>query len=556
MRHAVTAMVLIIAAFVLPPADVAHAAKRVALVIGNDNYENLPKLQRAGNDARAVAKTLKTIGFEVYSGIDLTRRETNRKISEFEAAIAPGDMAFFFFAGHGVSIGGENFLIPRDMPKTKSGESGLVRDESHAATALVRRIRERGARSTIVILDACRDNPFAAQGTRSIGATRGLARTHAPGGVFILFSAGLGQTALDRLSESDTDPNSVFTRKLLGLLATPGLSQVDMAKQIQRDVSALARTVGHVQEPAYYDQIIGELVLSEPRVEDPVKIARKTPTNELTEQTKPANSRDADTLFRRGWAFESGEGAPQDYAEAARLYRQAVALGHVRAANNLGNLHLEGRGVSKDTKRALKLFRQAAAGADSYAYYNLGRMLELGIEVKRDLRKAREFYQKSADQNNRGGQNNLGRMYALGLGTRKNLKKAASLYRLSAEQGFAIAQNNLAIFYLSGQGVAKDYKQARKWFKAAADQGHATSQSNLGWMYRMGWGVKKNYAAALRLIRKSAAQGDKFGQNNLGVMYERGLGVRRSVRTARKYYRLAARQGHARAKRNLRRLKK
>lgn len=245
------------------------AAKRVALVIGNDAYKSLPPLQKAVNDARAVAATLEGIGFKVLIGENLTRRATNRKLADFEAAIAPGDQAFFFFAGHGVALGAENYLIPSDMPKPRAGEDGLVRDEAHGVNALIARVRGRGAASSFFVLDACRDNPFAATGVRSIGGTRGLTRVEAPSGVFVLFSAGIGQKALDRLSDGDTNPNSVFTRKLMPLLRTPGLSHVRLAKRVQQEVSALAGTVRHLQEPAYYDQIIGEIVLRPGAPESP-----------------------------------------------------------------------------------------------------------------------------------------------------------------------------------------------------------------------------------------------------------------------------------------------
>jgi hypothetical protein len=102
----------------------------------------------------------------------------------------------------------------------------MVRDEGHSVDAIVRRVQGRGAAVSFFVLDACRDNPIAATGTRSIGGTRGLTRVDTPNGVFVLFSAGLGQTALDRLADDDPDPNSVFTRKLVPLLKTPGLTQV------------------------------------------------------------------------------------------------------------------------------------------------------------------------------------------------------------------------------------------------------------------------------------------------------------------------------------------
>lgn len=240
----------------------ALAAKRLALVIGNDTYSNLPVLRKAVNDARAVKEVLTSIGFDVIPGEDLTRRQMNRKLVDLEARIAPGDEVLFFFAGHGVSLGGENYLIPTDMPRPERAEESLVRGESFAVNDIVRRMRTRGASATFLILDACRNNPFEASGVRSIGTSRGLSRIDAPSGVFVLFSAGLGQRALDRLSDGDADPNSVFTRKLVPLLKTPGLNHVSLAKRIQQDVSRLASTVSHRQQPAYYDQIIGEIVLN------------------------------------------------------------------------------------------------------------------------------------------------------------------------------------------------------------------------------------------------------------------------------------------------------
>ncbi len=269
----------------------ALAAKRVALVVGIDRYEALPKLEKAVNDARAVSAALSEIGFQVVTGENLTRREMNRKLADLESQIAPGDTAFFFFAGHGVALGAENILIAADMPAPQANEEGLVRDEGFSVDAVIRRIHAKGAAASLLVLDACRDNPFEAAGTRGIGLSRGLSRVEAPSGVFVLYSAGLGQTALDRLTDSDPDLNSVFTRKLLPLLKTAGLSHVDLAKQVQQEVDTLAATVKHAQQPAYYDQIIGKIVLkaAESIINSPaVEPAAPTQATEpaITEQMK------------------------------------------------------------------------------------------------------------------------------------------------------------------------------------------------------------------------------------------------------------------------------
>jgi hypothetical protein len=236
-------------------------AKRVALVVGSDAYVSLPRLHKAVNDARAVGEALRDLQFTVLIGENLTRRELNRKLSDLEAMLSPGDEVFFFYAGHGVALGSENYLLPTDMPMPRSTEESLVRNEGHSVDAILRSLQGRGAGITLVVLDACRNNPFAEVGTRNIGLSRGLTRMDTPSGVFVLFSAGIGQTALDRLSEGDPDPNSVFTRRLIPLLKVPGLTHVDLAKQVQQQVNELAATVNHDQQPAYYDQIIGTIVL-------------------------------------------------------------------------------------------------------------------------------------------------------------------------------------------------------------------------------------------------------------------------------------------------------
>ena len=253
----------------------AIAAKKVALVIGTDKYQNLPTLQKAVNDARAVTETLTSIGFEVIKGENLTRRQMNRSLANLERTISPGDQVFFFFAGHGVALGATNYLIPADMPLPDAGEESLVRGEAFAVDQIVERIQARGAIASFVVLDACRNNPFKTKGVRAIGSTRGLRDISAPKGVFVLFSAGIGQTALDRLHDNDKDPNSVFTRNLVPLLKRPGISHVQLAKRVQSDVDKLARTIRHEQQPAYYDQVIGNMYLVEPKETKKVQPEKK-----------------------------------------------------------------------------------------------------------------------------------------------------------------------------------------------------------------------------------------------------------------------------------------
>ncbi|MBY6056825.1 caspase family protein [Leisingera daeponensis] len=246
----------------LPQEDLtAPLIRRRALVIGVDGYRNLADLQKARNDAQAVSSTLAGLGFDVVTLYDASRRDINSAVSTFANQIKPGDEVLFYFAGHGVEVEGRNYLLPADVPMVNLGDESFLTSESIAADRVLGTFQRKGARSTIMILDACRNNPFPQDGQRSVGGSRGLVRMEPPEGAFILYSAGTGQTALDRLSDSDADPNSVFTRALLSRLTEPGMTLHQLAKHVRRDVQDLAATVNHDQFPAYYDQMSGEMVL-------------------------------------------------------------------------------------------------------------------------------------------------------------------------------------------------------------------------------------------------------------------------------------------------------
>jgi hypothetical protein len=247
------------------PVSSADGAHRIALVIGNDDYQNLDRLQKAVNDARTIAASLTMLGFEVIRVEDAPRRTMNQKIVEFASKVRPGDIAFFFYSGHGVEIRGVNYLLAVDTPTAKEGEESLITSEGIPAETIVDQLQEHGAKVSMLVLDACRENPFKVNGTRGIGGTRGLAQITTPEGVFVLYSAGVGQTALDRLSDTDSNPNSVFTRTFAHVLTTPGITVQEMAKATQAEVRKLASTVNHQQMPAYYDQILGEFTFTQVR---------------------------------------------------------------------------------------------------------------------------------------------------------------------------------------------------------------------------------------------------------------------------------------------------
>ena len=280
----------------------ARAEQRVALLVGNNGYENVPQLGTAINDARALGETLKKLGFKVFVGENQSRRSMSEGLLAFDRAIGFGDTALFFFAGHGFEIHGQNYLLPTDVPAATEGQEELVRDASFAVERIVDRLQVRGARIAILVLDACRNNPFERSGTRAIGGTAGLAPMTPSEGVFVVFSAGAKQTALDRLTDSDPDPNSVFTRNFVRELATPALTLVQIAKRTQIDVKQLAASVRHEQTPAYYDQIVGDVVFKPaigdaPPIQELPQLAASPPGVPGPDRQKPAMSEAAKRLM-------------------------------------------------------------------------------------------------------------------------------------------------------------------------------------------------------------------------------------------------------------------
>ncbi|MCA1415628.1 caspase family protein [Bradyrhizobium sp. NBAIM20] len=246
----------------------AWAEKRVALVIGNDLYPNLPadrQLKKAANDATTVADALRSLGFDIVLGTNLGRQGMVDRLAVFTSRLEPGDTAAVFYAGHGVAIAGVNYLVPSDVPTVNEGAEARVRGASIAEPDMIAELQAKAVRVAFVVIDACRDNPFPRAAGRSIGNTRGLADARPARGIFTLYSAGIGQTALDQLGGNDTAHNSVFTRIFVEQLRRPELHLGDLAVEVRERVAALALTATdaggqaapHEQTPAYYDQTLG-----------------------------------------------------------------------------------------------------------------------------------------------------------------------------------------------------------------------------------------------------------------------------------------------------------
>ena len=230
------------------------AKERVALVIGIDNYREVGNLANALNDARAVAQTLKDLGFRLIQGWENpSKLQLARMLQELKRNIRAGDTVLVYFAGHGVSIDGANYLLPSDVPAVTPDNEFLISEQSISLQRVLGLLESSKSKLNIVILDACRENPF----SQGVGSSQGLAHVDPPDSTMIMFSAGPNQLALDRLSDDEESRNSVYTRVLLELMKNPGVELTSLARQVKRRVHELAQRINHPQRPHYVDGYLG-----------------------------------------------------------------------------------------------------------------------------------------------------------------------------------------------------------------------------------------------------------------------------------------------------------
>jgi len=249
--------VLAVAMSLLVGVETASAQSRLALVIGINDYQNVFSLQKAVGDAKAIQGALQGLGFQVSTLFNGNRRSFNAALSAFSARIQPGDIVLLHYSGHGVQLDGENFLLPADVPSPSAVDKEFLKSEAIALSVMIDRIKTAGARTAVFIIDACRNNPYAAATTRGVGGTRGLAAVAPPRGTCVMYSAGQGQSALDRLSDDDREPTSVYTRTLRAKMLVEGLAITDLARTVRDEVETAAGRVNHEQRPAYYDELSG-----------------------------------------------------------------------------------------------------------------------------------------------------------------------------------------------------------------------------------------------------------------------------------------------------------
>jgi uncharacterized protein len=460
-------------------ASPAAAGVRLALVLGNGKYEAAAPLANPANDAADVTRALRRIGFEVIEQRDATREAMVKAVQDFSERLRGVEVALFFYAGHGLQMNGENYLLPVDAKVESPAD---VRFNAINLNDIWHEMEGAG-RTSIIILDACRNNPFVeklSRGGRAVAA-RGLSRLDATSdGSLIVYS-----TQPDNIALEGTTRNSPFTAALLRNIGTPGLEIRQMISRVRRDV---LEATAHRQTPWDSSSLVGDVYLAGSLPADasgnaqqqaasnnapPGSIAIPEVVKECDRLTAPGQNGDPAALgVKRDWgraviACEAAVGAEpnevhfefalgkayflaKNYIEAARHLKTAVDAGAPDAMNALGYCFAHGLGVVKNDQRAFELYSKAAAAGSGLGMESLAGAYADGLYVKQDYGKALDWLEKSIEAGNVTALEAIGRMYFNGLGVPKDYVTAAKYYQQAADLDIGYSMRFLANMYEVG----------------------------------------------------------------------------------------------------------
>ncbi|QEW19738.1 Polar organelle development protein [Marinibacterium anthonyi] len=429
-------------------ADPARAdTDRQALVIGMAEYQTIGHLENTANDARGVADTLTSIGFDVTLSIDATGNELRQQLDDFAFRSETADLALIYFAGHGVEVAGENFMIPVDADVRSNRD---VQRQSVSLKQMLAAVDH--ARSLrIVILDSCRDNPLgdaidlvnaaatAASSTdaaRGTGTTGGLAPADPDRGTLVAFAAKDGQVALD-----GKGLHSPYATALMDKMVQPGLEISLMFRQVRDEVLQIT---SNLQEPHTYGSLTGVPFYLAGPGEGQVQ-GTQAPAIDTWAQIRPDQEQQLLALAEQGDT------------------RSMLGLAYMRLNPNEERF---------DPDQAVDFLERAAAAGSPEAQFELAKLYERGLAVVVDFDRALQLYQAAADAGYADAINDLGFLYYQGgLGLPANPPKALDYFKRAADLRHPQAQFNYAALIDDGLVDGAGPAESARYLYAALRSG-------------------------------------------------------------------------------------
>jgi len=457
----------------------ASASERIALVIGMGAYQTVPVLDNPVNDARGVGETLQGIGFDVTTLIDTPGEILRAEVDKFAFRAETADLALIYYAGHGVEVQGENFLIPVDAQVTSNRDIqrlSLSLDDLLAAVDGARKMR-------VVILDSCRDDPFGGAldlealasapaptpGTRGAGGG-GMAPPSPDRGTLVAFAARDGEVALDGVGQ-----HSPFAQALIDALPQP----VEISLMFRQVRDSVLRNTGNLQEPHTYGSLSGTpFFLAGDQVQlasfDPDTAWSEIPRDQETQLAALAEG--GDTRSMVGLAYMRLNAADPRYApgDAATLLERAAAAGSAEAQFELAQLYEKGLGVAQDDARALELYRAAADQGFADALNDLGFIhFQGGLGVVRDAALGLQYFEQAANLRQPQAMYNYAALIDDGAIPGKGPQEAAKyLYRAlrtGAEDVFTVVRDNPDSFKLETRKALQEQLREFGFYTSVID---------------------------------------------------------------------------------------
>ncbi|MCQ4632118.1 SEL1-like repeat protein [Shinella sp. CPCC 100929] len=556
----------------------AAEAKRVALLIGNQKYEETAQLNNPANDVELMRASFEAAGFDsVKTVLDLDRGAMVKALREFEDESADADMAVVYYSGHAMEMNGVNYLIPVDAALKSDRD---VEDES-VAIDRVQRSLEGAKKLKLFILDACRNNPFSQSMTRSIGTravTRGLARVEPESAdTLIAFASKAGTVALDGEGK-----NSPFATALSKYLTEPGLDvRIALGKVRDEVVEATNRE----QEPFVYGSLGGAQIFLNIK-EVNINVTNSGNTQEVSPngQSEAAadwqNIRDlADEDLIAAFIAKHGkdpvykmlaekklaslqEATQNDGQDAASIAWDALKESTDAAAlqrfierypDSTHRASAEQLIAALEPKKGLSVelstSKETPASRDCFLLAGEPQSLPgfMGVNfLKIDAKRALSACAQAVNENPSDGMlvNLLGRAHD----SDRNYVEARRNYEKAIELGNMYALTNLAWFSVYGTDGPIDVPKGLSMFEKASIAGNSYAQASLGWLYREGYGgTRQDYNEAVKWYQQSANQGYANAMATMGWFYREGLGVSQDYVQSLTWYRKAADAGDANA---------
>ena len=496
--HRSLIVLLLVASWFAVNSSPADAGVRLALVLGNAKYEAVPALDNPSNDAADLAQALRRVGFEVIEQRDANREAMAKAVRDFSQRLRGADVALFFYAGHGLQMNGENYLLPVDARIETAAD---VRFNTINLSDIQQEMEGSG-RANIIILDACRNNPFTEKLSRGgRGATtRGLGRIDATGeGSLIVYSTQPNNVALDGAGR-----NSPFTEALLKYVGTPGLEVRQMISKVRGDV---LQTTDRRQTPWDSSSLVGDVYLAGA----PAMAASPTQPPAV-QNTAPAPAPVA--------ALAAPVPPAQNIARAGAIPEIVGECDRLTMPPDQSSAATPAIAVKTDWNRAVVACEAAVKAEPNEPHFNFA--LGKAYFYARNYFGAAHQLTIAADTLPEA-QNALGYLFAKGLGVVKNEQKAFELYNKAAAAGSGIAMQSLSGCYIDGMYVKQDFGKALDWLEKAVEAGNADALQGIGNMYFNGQGVPKDYVMAAQYFQQAADLNNGYALRFLANMYEVGL---------------------------------